>query len=187
VLLAVALAALVLAAAVAGFLAVRAGGDDDPPPATTSSSSTSSTTTTSVVPWKNEAVPNQAGAITAAEAEGRARDLQLQVVDTNAYRGEIGLSALVAEVPDGRRYVVVFYDGHLLGFDFAEPSWSLEVTDQTPDSLTVAYGLFAAGERPPAPPTGTKEIRFRWVPERGRITTENGPVPPTDPAVDGHR
>ena len=74
-------------------------------------------------------------------------------------------------MPDGRRHLVVFYDGHLLGLDFAEPSWSVDVVDQTADSFTVDYALFAAGQRPPAPPTGAKRIAFAWDAETGPVSS----------------
>ena len=94
---------------------------------------------------------------------------------------------MIAEVPDGRHHLVVFYDGHVLGFDFTEPSWTVEVLDQTADSFIVDYSLYAAGQRPPVAPTGAKRITFVWDAERARVNPQNGPVPPTDQDVDGHR
>ena len=62
----------------------------------------------------------------------------------------------------------MFYDGHVLGFDFTEPSWTVEVVDQTADSFTVDYSLYAAGQAPPAAPTGEKRITFVWDAERAK-------------------
>jgi hypothetical protein len=124
------------------------------------------------------------GAIAAAE---QYKGLGLHVVNANAYLGPSGLGVLIAQVPDGRSYLVIFFDGHLIGLDFSEPSWSVNVADQTPDTITVDYGLYAANQTAPAPTIGVKRITFRWDPSRARLSPENGPVPPTEQGVDGHR
>jgi hypothetical protein len=126
-------------------------------------------------------------AIRAAEQLGRDRGLELDVVATNAYLGPRGLGLMVAQVPDGRHYLVVFFDGHVIGLDFAEPSWAVRIVDQDATSFVAAYSLFGAGQAPPAAPTGTKEITFVWDAERARLIAQNGPVPPTEQGVDGHR
>ena len=110
------------------------------------------------------------------------------MVDTNAYLGPRGLGVMVAEVPDGRQYLVVFFDGHVMGLDFAEPSWTVDIVDQTPTSFTVDYALYAAGQAPPAAPIGTEAHRVRVGRRAGQGSIpQNGPVPPTDQGVDGHR
>ncbi|MBV9952988.1 MAG: protein kinase, partial [Acidimicrobiia bacterium] len=177
--------ALLAAAAAAGVWAV--GRDDNPAPTTTSTSSTTTTATTATpptAPLRGERYLTNTAAIAAAEAY---KGLGLQVVDSNAYLGPSGLGVLVARVDDGRSYLVIFFDGHLIGLDFSEPSWSVRVVDQTPDTITVDYGLYAANQSAPAPTTGVKRITFRWDPSRARLSPENGPVPPTDRGVDQHR
>jgi hypothetical protein len=176
----------VLVAAVVGFLLTRQDDGDPPPPTTTSSTSTVPTTTTKPLP--GEAAATDGDAIRAAEQLGRDRGLQLDVVNTNAYLGPRGLGLMTAAVPDGRHYLVVFFDGHVIGFDFAEPSWTVRVVDQDSTSFEAAYGLYAPGQgAPPSAPTGEKRIRFDWDAERARLIAQNGPVPPTDQDVDGHR
>ena len=131
--------------------------------------------------------PRTRTAVAAAVQLGRDRGLELDVVDTNSYLGPRGLGVMVAEVPDGRRSLVVFYDGHVLGLDFTEPSWTVDIVDQTSESFTVDYALYAAGQAPPAAPIGQKRIAFVWDAERAKVNPQNGPVPPTDQGVDGHR
>jgi hypothetical protein len=184
-----AIVAIVLAVVVAagGAIALALSRDDGSPAATTSTTTTTTTTappTSATAPLPGDRYLTNTAAIAAAEAY---KGLGLHVVDSNAYLGPSGLGVLIAQVPDGRAYLVIFYDGHLIGLDFSEPSWAVRIVDQTPDTITVRYSLFAAGQRPPAPPTGEKQIAFRWDPERARLIPENGPVPPTDQGVDGHR
>jgi hypothetical protein len=181
---AIVVAALV-AAGVAGALLINR--DDGGAPTTTTTTTTSTTPTNPPPPTASlpgDRYLTNSAAIAAAEAY---KDLGLHVVDANAYLGPSGLGVLVAQVADGRSYLVIFYDGHLIGLDFSEPSWAVRIVDQTPDTITVHYSLFAAGQRPPAPPIGEKQIAFRWDPERARLSPENGPVPPTDQGVEGHR
>ena len=108
--------------------------------------------------------------------------------DTNSYLGPRGLGVMVAEVPDGRRYLVVFYDGHVLGPRLRRAQ--LDRRHRRPDrgrpspSTTRCY---AAGQAPPAAPIGQKRIAFVWDAERAKVNPQNGPVPPTDQSVDGHR
>ena len=94
---------------------------------------------------------------------------------------------MIAEVPDGRHYLVVFYDGHVLGLDFTEPSWTVE--RRRPDRRLLHRRLRAVRGRPapPAAPIGSKRIAFVWDAERAKVNPQNGPVPPTDQGVDGHR
>jgi serine/threonine protein kinase len=178
--------AVLVAAGVAGALLINR--DDEPTPTTTSTTSTTSTTPTNPPPptasLPGDRYLTNSAAIAAAE---RYRGLGLHVVDSNAYLGPSGLGVLIAQVADGRSYLVIFFDGHLIGLDFSEPSWSVRVADQTPDTITVDYGLYPANQGSPSPTTGVKRITFRWDPERARLSPENGPVPPTDQGVDGHR
>ena len=172
-----------------GFVLARQDGDDPTPPTTTQSTTTTTTTTAPPVtaPLPGEAASTHSEAVAAAVQLGRDRGLELDVVDTNSYLGPRGLGVMVAEVPDGRHSLVVFYDGHVLGLDFTEPSWTVDIVDQTSESFTVDYGLYAAGQAPPAAPIGQKRIAFVWDAERAKVNPQNGPVPPTDQGVDGHR
>jgi hypothetical protein len=173
-----------LAAAVAGFLLARRDDGGPAPARTTTTTSTVPPATPSTRPLPGIPAQTVSQATAAAEAY---RGLGLDVVDNRSYRGVRGLSVLVARVPDARQYLVVFYDGHLIGLDWSEPSWQVTVTDVTADAITVDYGLFAAGQRPPSPTIGTKRIVFAWNAESGQLIPENGPAPPTDQGVDGHR
>ena len=175
----------VLLAAVVGFVLARQDGDDPTPPTTTQSTTTTAPPVTAPLP--GEAASTHSEAVAAAVQLGRDRGLELDVVDTNSYLGPRGLGVMVAEVPDGRRSLVVFYDGHVLGLDFTEPSWTVDIVDQTSESFTVDYALYAAGQAPPAAPIGQKRIAFVWDAERAKVNPQNGPVPPTDQGVDGHR
>ena len=95
---------------------------------------------------------------------------------------------MVAEVPDGRRYLVVFYDGHVLGPRLHRAELDRRTSSTRPPTPSPSTTrLYAAGQAPPAAPIGQKRIAFVWDAERAKVNPQNGPVPPTDQGVDGHR
>jgi hypothetical protein len=62
----------------------------------------------------------------------------------------------------GPRRAFFFVDGEFIGHDSEAPSARLELVRARDRSVTLAYGLYAPGDRRCCPSGGRARVRFRW-------------------------
>ena len=74
----------------------------------------------------------------------------------------------------GRR-AFFFVRGDYLGTDAASPSLRVRVVRQSANEITLAYKLFAPGDKPCCPKAGTSKVRFTMA--DGRLVPEDA-IPP---------
>ena len=100
----------------------------------------------------------------AAVAEVRAAGYE--PVELAAYRRAQTLRVLVGRPRGGTTpglKAFFFVRGRYIGNDALSSSMQLDVAAQRDREITLAYGLFVAGDRPCCPSGGEAEVRFRWT------------------------
>jgi hypothetical protein len=77
--------------------------------------------------------------------------------------------------PLGPRRAFFFVKGRFVAYDTATPSASLKVAKSGKRSVTLAYGLFAPGDKACCPSAGRQQVKFVY---RGGAVTPLGTLPP---------
>lgn len=91
------------------------------------------------------------------------------------WRAGAQLRVLVGRHEEGGNRAFFFVGSDLVGSDDALVSGKLRVTEARKRSVTLAYGLYQAGDEPCCPGGGEAEVSFRW--QDGALVPD-GTVPP---------
>jgi hypothetical protein len=175
--LAATVALLTVGVVVASMLA---GGGDDPAEeiaaAPTTTSAPTATATAKPKPPRPRLTPAQRRSRRAAVEQLRGQGFEPVSVAT--YRPRQTLRVLIgkpqASVGTRGRRAFFFVREEYLGTDAAEPSQRVRVVRQSDSAITLAYTLFAPGDKPCCPSAGTARVRFAW--KDGRLAAAE-PLP----------
>jgi hypothetical protein len=179
-------AVLLVAGALAGGIAVglRHAHRSSPPPTTPATTAVTTLPTTVATP-----VPiGVATSLAQAEADVTSRRLYAgySITDTSGWHDAAPVAALVGTNQSGRQKVFLFAGGVLLGSDYTEPSLQAQVVAVGGDTVTVVYGLYAAGQSPPGfAPVAHQIERFHY--DGSHFSPLDGAIAPTSIDVDRHR